>query len=132
MLATPQLEHAAIAPVRVAHTVRSVPSIQRSHWALAHMYHDDCVAMLFIAAATAAMAEVDRRSTDRQSPERDRVPGGQPNAPGACTRTNPRPAVPHADTPNIRWPFARISTNKYIADCENILFTATTDILGHV
>ena len=56
----------------------------------------------FIAAATAAMAKVDYRSTDRQSPERACVPGDQPNTPVTRTPTNPRPAVPHAATPNIR------------------------------
>ena len=45
--ATPHVEHAAIAPVRVAHTICGAPSIQRSHWKLAPMHHDDCAAMSF-------------------------------------------------------------------------------------
>ena len=47
-----------------------------------------------IAAVTAATAEVDRRSTERQSPERACVPGDQPKALGTRMRTIPRPAVP--------------------------------------
>ena len=47
-----------------------------------------------IAAVTAATAEVDRRSTERQFPERACVSGDQPKALGTRTRTIPRPAVP--------------------------------------
>ena len=110
MLATPQLEHAAIAPVRVAHTIRSVPPIQRSHWALVHMHHYDCVAMSF----TLQPPPLQRQKSTAAAPI-----GSHPSetACRATSRTLPSRARPRIQDLQCRTLPRRIS----VSTCANIL-----------